>query len=241
MKIKSESINQHHILQPFDGELNLLNNLLMAMGRLVLDQVRTIMQAVADGDLQSAEYVRTKDQEVDRLEIRIDAGVLDLLVRHNPVAGDLRTVVSTAKLAVELEKMGNEIADFAKLTGAIFAPNSRNPNVVILRDIVKIGTDVQLMLEQLCLILETRAVESAYSLLQAERDCQRQFQQGVKHQLRFAVEDARLIGRALDLLEMIKTLEQCAEHCRNCAEYLIFMIEGVDVRHLRDYPSREYA
>lgn len=231
MNIQADNFTTPHTLQIFDGELNHLHCLILEMTDLVMYQLEQTMQALDDGDMQLAEKVMSRDKEVNQYEIKIDAEVLTLLARHCPLANDLRTVISTSKIAVELEKIGDEVADFAGLVRVLFDPRTSDPNPKLLADIVKIGNLVKIMLGKLMIIFENRESHQAYTLLQYDRDCENELQEGIKHQLSFVVQDARLIGRALDIMHIMKSLERCGEHCRNIAEYMIFMIEGIDVRH----------
>jgi phosphate transport system protein len=231
MTIEADTLTTRHTIQLFESELNHLHCLMLEMTALVINQLEQSMRALDDGDMQLAANVMSKDKEVKQYEIKIDAEVLMMLARHCPVANDLRTVISSSKIAVELEKIGAEIADFARLVRKLFDPKTSDPNPKLLSDIVKIGNLVKIMLDKLMSIVENKEAIEAYTLLQYDRDCENELQEGIKHQLSFVVQDARLIGRALDIMHIMKSLESCGEHCRNIAEYLIFMIEGIDVRH----------
>jgi len=232
MTIQSENLEtQQHTLHIYDGELKLLQQLLLEMGWLVVYQLEQAMQALHDRDLDRAENVVIRDQEINQYEIKIDAEVLKVLARLSPVANDLRSVISTSKIVDELEKIGDEIVEFAKLVQVLFDPKTSDPNPKLLIDIVKISGLVKTMLHELMSLLESKQVAQAYALLQYDRDCETELRQGIEHQLGFVLKDARLIGRALDILQIMKCLERCDEYCRNIAEYMIFMIEGVDVRH----------
>ncbi len=238
MTISNHHLIPPHTLQGFDSELNLLHSLTRDMAGLVMCQFDQAMQALDEGDTTLAEQVIARDQHVDQYEIKIDIEVLEVLARHAPVANDLRTVITTSKLAVELAKVGDEIAGFAKLIAVLFNPYTSDPNPRLLADIVKIGNLVRLMLKKIMLAFDKSDASQAYVLLQYDRDCEQELQEGIRHQLTFVVQDARLMGRALDIMQIMKALESCGEHCRNMAEYLIFMLEGIDVRHRR-YPVED--
>lgn len=227
MSIQADS----HTLQVFDGELNHLHHLKLEMAKLLLNQLQQAMLALDKGDMELAEQVILQDREVNRYEIDVDAEVLRVLACHCPLANDLRTVISTSKIAVELERIGNEITDFAKLITVLFDPKSSDPNPKLLTDIVKIGSLVRFMLEKLIILFESEDSNLAYAMLAYDSDCESELQKGIKHQLSFVVQDARLTGRALDIMQIMKSLERCGEFCRNIAEYMIFLIDGIDVRH----------
>ena len=231
MSNQVEDFNNQHTLQQFDGELNQLHALKLTMAQLVLNQLELAMLALDEGDIDIAKKVIDQDQKVDDLELQIDAEVLEILARQAPVAGDLRTVISTSKIASELEQMAGEIVDFAKLIIVLYDPKSSDPNPRLLIDIVKIGNLVTLMLNNLLYLLEHKDAHIAYSLIKYDRDCEKELQEGIKHQLTIVVQDARLISRAIDIMHILKALERCGEFCRNIAEHMIFMIEGKYVRH----------
>ncbi|MGR8930615.1 MAG: phosphate signaling complex protein PhoU [Gammaproteobacteria bacterium] len=233
MAVQSENIYRQHTLQAFDGELNRLRSLVIEMAELVMYQLDQAMQALDNGDMSLALMVVERDKKVNQYEVRIDNEVVEVLARHCPVANDLRMLISISKVSYELEKIGDEVSLFAKLVSVLFDPHSSDPNPQLLEDIVKIGELVKVMLSKVLLALEKSDTTQAYLLLQYDRECESELQEGIKHQLAAVLRDIRLIGRAMDIMQIMKTLERCGEHSRNIAEYIIFMLEGVDIRHHR--------
>lgn len=240
MSIQVDNYTANHTLHYLDGELSHLRYLKLEMAKLLQCQLQQAMSALDIGDMGLAELVILQDREVDRYAAKIDTEVLQVLARHFPLANDLRNVLSTSKIAVELERIGDEIADFSQLIIVLFDPKSSDPNPKLLTDIVKIGGLVDFMLDKLIALIETQDASLAYALLSYDLDCETELQEGIKHQLSFVVKDARLISRALDIMEIMKSLERCGEFCRNIAEYMIFLIEGVDVRHSRQLTNIDF-
>lgn len=229
--IMSPTPNNLHTLHSFDVDLGRLNGELLEMAELLIHQLDHAIRALIRGDGEVAHKVGARHKKIEHLQSRIDNDVLSLIARHCPVANDLRNVISTAKIAVELSRIGDEIAEFAKLIGVLFDPNTSDPNQKLLSDIVKIGDLVKTILGKLVVVFETRDSKAAYALLECDRDCELELQEGIKHQLSLVLNDARVIRRSLDVMEMMKALERCGEHCRSIAELAIFMLDGVDVRH----------
>lgn len=227
----SDSLSNLHTLHAFDNDLNNLHCQVVEMAGLLMFQLEQSMRALDEGSGENALLVVTRDKEVNRYESKIDNEIVELLARHCPVANDLRLIISMSKITAELAKIGDEIALFAKQISVLFDPETSDPNPKLLTDIVKIAELVKVMLTKLMLAFEKRQVESAYLLLQYDRECELELEEGIRHQLTSVLQDARLIGRVLDIMQIMKALERCGEHCRNIAEYMIFMIEGVDVRH----------
>lgn len=220
-----------HLVRGFDNEINHVHKLIIDMTQLVTRQMAQALQALDEGNEELAKQVISLDENVDQYEVNIDSEVLNILARRNPVASDLRTLLSISKIAVELEKIGNDIIDFAGLVAYLFGPDTSNPNHALLLEISKFGNLVKSMLDRLILVLEKNDIQPAYSLLENERDCQNEFRDGIRQQLDFAIQDARRISRALTLMHMMKVLEGCGEHCCHIAEYMIFMKDSVDIRH----------
>lgn len=227
----AENNPKQHALKSFDIELNRLQNQVTEMVGMVMYQLDQTMQALNDADMALALKVVERDIKLDHYETLVDQEVIQLLARYCPVANDLRIVISVSKIAYELEKMGNEIVCFAKLVSKLFDPASSNPNPKLLEDIVKIGELVKTMLTKLMLALEKHELAQAYLLLQYDRECEIELEEGIRHQLSFILNDARFIHRAMDVMQIMKTLERCSEHSKNSAEYIVFMLEGVDIRH----------
>lgn len=225
------SNNTEHVVRGFDHEINHVHTLIVEMTRLVSRQMQQALRALDEGNEELAGQVISGDENVNRYEVSVDSEVLNILARRNPVASDLRNVLSISKIAVELEKIGNDITDFAGLVAYLFGPDTSNPNHALLLEISKFGNLIKSMLDRLILVLEKNDIRPAYSLLENERDCQNEFRDGIRQQLDFAIQDARRISRALTLMHMMKVLEGCGEHCCHIAEYMIFMKDCIDIRH----------
>lgn len=220
-----------HTVHLFDGELSHLHYLVLEMAGLVIDQLDTTMTSLDEGEASIAEKVVARDREVNEYELKIDAEVLAILAKRTPVANDLRKVISISKIVVDLERIGDETVRIAKLIIDMFDPQTSDPNPQLLRDIVRMGTMARGMLRKATDAFDTGNLDDAYELIRGDGDCGQEFQDGIRRQLTFVLQDARLIGRALDILQIMKALERCGNHCINIAEFMIFMVEGEDIRH----------
>jgi phosphate transport system protein len=215
-----------HTLQLFEVDLHRLQSLLSELAKLVVLQLNQAMQSLDEGDMELAHMVMSRQNSVQDLAAVIDAEVISVLARQCPVANDLRTVISTSKIAVELEKIGAELVEFAKRVMVLFDPKTSDPNPKILTDIMKIGRLVILMLNDLVVLIDTYDLQIASRLIEYDRVCESELQEGITHQLGLVVQDGRMIGRALDIMQIMKSLEYCGEHCRNIAKYMMFMRDG---------------
>ena len=221
-----------HILQTFDAELETLHDLVLSMTNSTLYQLESAIKALQNEDCELALGIIAESTRVKKLAIAIDAEVLSVLARHNPVANDLRTVISISKISCELEKVNNEISEVAHLILAIFEPRQGGVSLELADKIIDVGCSLESMLKKLVLAFWNRQTKPAFALLETSRQCEENVQCCIRDQLAFAVNNTRLVGRTLDIIEILKAFENCTEYCCHIAENIIFMVDGQDVRHL---------
>lgn len=231
MTNKTGGFSKPHTLHLFDSELSHLYCLVMEMSDLVMDQLDQSMQALNDGETKLVQRIILSCQEVNQYQIKIDNEVLEVLARRYPVANDQRTVISISKITVELQNISEEIYRFTRLVKAFFYPKTSYLNSKLLLDIGKIGNMVKMNLDGLMIALENSDSSLAYKLLMNDCKCENELQQGIRHQLNLVMQDPRLIGEAIDIMQMMKAFERCSEHCRKIAEYMVFMSDGIRCGH----------
>lgn len=218
-----------HSLHAVDTDLSHLHSLLMDMLGRVKYRLLTAVQALERADMDLAQTVLQVGGDISPHEI--DREAMTVLARYSPVADDLRTVVASLKIAVELQNLENEISNFARLSVKVFDPNTSDPNNKILTELIKMGHLVRFMLCQMVTSLQNHDTRPLYALLRLEPECEAALQTGIKHQLTVVVRDTRIMKSTLALLIMMKGLEQCSERCKNLAEYMVYMLDGIDIRH----------
>jgi phosphate transport system protein len=221
-----------HTLHAVDSGLERLHQLLLGMMQAINNQFLTAMSAVEATDPAQAVLAIQFDAQILQLDLEIDSEALTALARYSPVADDLRRVLASLKIAKELQGMDYELLGFARLAAKVFDNGSSSPNELILADMIKSGSLVKRMLSQSLLALQTQDSAAVYPLLDIQTECDENLREGIKHQLVAALRETRKIKCTLDLLQMTKALQHCSGHCKNLAEYLIYMLDGVDVRHL---------
>jgi len=101
--------------EQFHGELAGLSEQMVEMTRLAGSAISRATRALLDADLALAESVITADEEMDRLQAAIEEKSLELLARQQPVATDLRTIVTGLRMSADLERMGDLARHVAKL------------------------------------------------------------------------------------------------------------------------------
>lgn len=220
-----------HTVHRYDDELSHLHMLLVEMGALVLDQSRIALHALEEEDLEAARQVRKREIEVNDLEIKIDEELLDVIARRSPVARDLRAVVSFSKLVTDLERAGDNALRVAQASLNIYEMGRSVPSAKLLRDVGSMGRLALGMLQEGIEVFDTLDLQRAEALLGRHRALDDELQSGLRRLSTFVLEDARLIGDVITITLVLRALERIGDHGRNIAEYVVYMLEGADVRH----------
>lgn len=220
-----------HIVQRFDGEMGNLHNLTIEMGGLVLSQVQTILKSLKEEYPDLAREAIVRDHEVDEMELHADEQVISLIARRAPVARDLRGIMALSKTISDLEKIGDEVCKIAAAIITIYDNDDQNPSYELMRDVRKMGKLAAKMLRQALEALDSLDEERAEELTDEDYDLAAEFQTGLRRLMTFIMQDSRNVGHAVHAVVIIKALERIGEYSGSLADYVIFIVKGIDVRH----------
>jgi phosphate transport system protein len=220
-----------HTVQRYDGELNNLHLRVLEMGGLVLDQVKHSLRSLKEKDVELANTVLERENEVDNLEVEIDDDVITVTAKRAPVARDLRVIMSISKSVTDLERIGDEAARIAHLAKGIYESELSHPSAHLMRDVTTMGRLALEMLQESLASFDSLNATQARALVCRENELEVEFQSSLRRLATFLLEDARNVGHAIHIVLLIKAIERIGDHARNIAEYVIYMVHGEDVRH----------
>ena len=135
-------MNQHaegHTVRRYDGEQGDLHGRLVAMGRLVLRQVKDAVEAFQGRDAALAQQVISLDHEVDQLEVATDGEIVDIIARRSPLGSDLRWVLAVSKSVSDLERIGDEAVKLAGVVIQLFTSAGSAPGNELMRHVNAMG------------------------------------------------------------------------------------------------------
>jgi phosphate transport system protein len=211
----------------FHDELDILQKRLMEMAGIVEKLVARAIRAVLERDGKAAASIVADDNRVDELEVEIDERVMELLALHQPMASDLRQIISTNKAANDLERVGDHAVNIAKAARRLM-DTSPLPE---LRELPEMAQITQEMLSDTLAAFVSRNAGTArmVCLTDDKVDALRRslFRILVTHML----EDPKRIGGALELLLISQNLERIADLSTNIAEDVVFLVEGRTIKH----------
>jgi len=206
----------------YHEELDSIGTTLIEMTGLVATALSQATEALLGADLQLAEKVISADEQVDAMQKALDARSLDLLARQQPVAGDLRTIVTSLRMSADLERMGDLARHIAKVARLRY-PESAVPAELhgTITEMGRLGVELATKTGQ---IIDGLDVEAARSL-DEEDDAvdvlhRELFSALLRENTGYPVEtaiDVTLIGRYY---------ERYADHAVSVARRLVFLVTG---------------
>jgi phosphate transport system protein len=218
---------REHTSKHYESQLRWLKDKLLTMGCLAEDMIVTSIQALRNSSPSLAEEVIQRDDELDRLELEIDARCLEILAREQPVAGDLRFITTALKIVKDLEQIGNLGVYIAERTAELL----REPELKSVIDMEPLANATQRNLRDSLDSFVHSDVTLAEKVIQNDRVVDDLHAQILQELLSHMTKDPTIVFRALKLVLISKSLERIGDHSTNIAEMVIFWVKGCDVRH----------
>ncbi len=219
-----------HTSKQFDAELEAVRTRVLQMGGLVEEQIRRAIDTLSTGDMEEIERIRQNDDRVNGMEVELDEACSHIIARRQPAASDLRLLIAVIKTITDLERIGDEAEKIARMAKLIHdAERMHMPRIE-----VKHVADLALAMLRKALDAFARLdVEGAQEVVRQDAAVDTEFRSILRQLITFMMEDPRTISRCLEVLFVAKALERIGDHSKNMAEYVVYMVEGRDVRHLR--------
>jgi phosphate transport system protein len=221
--------NSGHTVKRFDVEIQQLVNLVLEMGREVEQQVKRAVAVFREGDPVAAQAVIAGDEAVNRWDMEIDRSCVRLLSRRQPMSTDLRLVMALNKAVNDLERIGDEAKTIAEKTLAIHARCGHPPGSIPLA-VDRLAAIASQRVESALDSLARLDVNQAWALVRAD-EAEEVFQDILRELGTYAIDGELTVATMIDVSLAFKALKRVADRAQNLAEYVIFVVEGQDVRH----------
>ncbi len=213
----------HHFVE----ELEELQKALLEMAGLVELAIHESVLSVTRRDPERAQRVLMNEARINQMEIRIDEMATRLLALHQPMARDLRFLTAAIKINNDLERMGDLAVNIVERALSLAERAPVNPDI----DMPRMGRLVESMVRNCLDAFVKRDADLARSVLVADDAVDDQRDVICKELVAFMEGDPTTISRALDLFLVARNLERVADHATNIAEDVLFLAQGIDVRH----------
>ena len=208
----------------YEADLAALKGSLARMSRLSADAVEDALEALCTADAEEAKGIIKGDTEVNRMERDIEHRCMTLLLRQQPVAGDLRRISTAMKVVTDIERIGDHAADIAEIIPHLVTVRKEGDPAV--SQAIAMGKKAHQMILDALDALTAEDENAARRVIAADDAVDYDFN-AIKHQLAQEIaEDPGKVDAALDLLMVIKYLERIGDHAVNVAEWVQFVRTG---------------
>ena len=217
-----------HISRRFNKDIEDLRNTVLSMGGLVETQLSRAIAAIVSGDSELGLQVARDDYQVNNLEVEIDEECSRILATRAPAAGDLRLIVAIIKTITDLERIGDEAEKIGFLASKL-AGMDRPPDSY--RELKNLGSHVSHMLRDAMNAFARLDVSEALEVVREDELVDDEYDAITRQCITFMMEDPRSIKRVMNVTWAARSLERIGDHAKNICEYVIYMVEGRDIRH----------
>ncbi|SHJ59401.1 phosphate signaling complex protein PhoU [Cycloclasticus pugetii] len=218
-----------HISHKFDEDVEEVTTSVLNMGGLVVQQIEKSVKALLAGDKEMAEEVIEDDLKVNTFDVDIDEMCNSIIVMRQPTATDLRLIMAIIKTTSDLERMGDEAKRIARQAIDI---SKRGVFPEQFDSIEQMSTRVIGMLNKALDAFARRDVDESFNVIQVDKKVDKDYENLVRQQITYMMEDPRKIPVAIDLLWSSRALERIGDRACNICEYVIYLVKGKDVRHV---------
>ena len=212
----------------FDEELKDLHKEILKMAIMAQEAIFKSTEALKNRDKLQAKEVIDDDDKIDELELGIDEKCVDLIARHQPMAGDLRFITTGMKINAELERIADLAVDISQRVLELIDKPLLKPLI----DIPKLSVVAQNMVRDAIDAFVKRDIELAKKVVLSDSEADR-LRNLVQEELinDYIAKDPSAAPRAVPLLLIARHLERICDHTTNIAEDVIYMVEGKVVKH----------
>ena len=208
-------------------EIERLDNQLVKLSDVVEQQVKRSIHALSDYDTSVAQNVIKDELKIDSSEIKVEEDCLKLLVLHQPVANDLRMIISVMKININLERIGDHAVMIAEKVVYL----ADMPKVDVSDELFDLSEKARMMLKKSMLaFVETDMVvaQNVLELGQKIKELAEKIESGQVESIKASPKETE---QHLSILKVCRHLQRIADHATNIAEDIIFLMSGDIIRH----------
>jgi phosphate transport system protein len=211
----------------FQRELGKIKKSILSLGAIVEDRVRLAIKSIDGRDAAIAEQIVNMDYEIDEMEVEIEEECLKVLALHQPVAVDLRFLVSVIKINNDLERIADETVNIAYRIKTI----SKNIECRFIFDYALMAEKASTMLRMSLDAMVRLDTDMAFKVCLLDDDVD-VFVQNAYEQLKLSIiQTPENAGTLINMFLISRHIERIADHATNIAEEVIYVTDGEIVRH----------
>ena len=212
------------IRKQYDSDLESLKTALVEMGQNAAEAVENALEALCTADTAAAQKIVQGDDRINNMERDIEHRCMTLLLRQQPVAGDLRFISAAMKVVTDVERIGDHAADIAEIVPHLAGVRKAGDPAVSRS--IEMGRKAHKMLQDAMSAFAAEDEAAAKAVIDADDAVDYDFNT-IKRMLAAEIAaDSGKVDAALDVLMVIKYLERIGDHAVNIAEWVEYSITG---------------
>ncbi len=216
-------MEEQHIASAFDRDLQKVQDQVLKMGGMVEAAIRDSSNALKRRDSALAEEVRQRDAEIDRLDDEINAACAQIIALRQPIASDLRLVLSVMKIAGNLERIGDYAKNLAKRTPLLIEMATiEGTGVLIERMLAEVGSMLSDALDSYI----RHDKDLANQVYHRDFEVDQMYNALFRELLTFMMEDPRSITASMHLHFIAKNTERMGDHVTSIANQVVYFVTG---------------
>ncbi len=221
-----------HLSSQFDEELGRLRTHVLQMGGMVETQVSSAIEAYSSGEVASVKSIVEADRKINDLEKAIDDDCAHVIAKRQPTASDLRLVLGISKIVTDLERAGDEAKKIAKGVRRIYEAGHLPAQYGIgIRHLAEAALN---LVRQSLDAFARLDVPLAQEVIKADSDVDTEFKSIIRQLITHMMEDPRTITTSIEIISIARAIERIGDHAKNVAEQVVFIVEGRDIRHIKE-------
>lgn len=224
-----EKFFDQHISRQFNQELENLRRDVMKMGGMAEEMITDAITALLEGDTAKAQAVIDADDQVNIMEKEIDELAMEILARRQPTASDLRLVMAIIKTVNDLERVGDEAEKIARIAIELADLDRPRNNYY---ELETMAGHVRSMLRDALDGFARMVPEIVVTLYRADEKVDDEYEGILRQYYTYLAEEPRGTTRVINAIWIARSLERIGDHAKNIGEYVFYLVQGKDVRHI---------
>jgi phosphate transport system protein len=216
-----------HILGTFDEALSSLRNNVLMMAGLAERTLDRAVKGLLHRDDNLCTTAIADDEEIDQLEKQIDKEGIDVLLRFQPVASDLRRVVAAMKLSPNIERIADQATNIARRARKL----NRHPPLPEVEIIVPIQAHAMAMFKDSIDAFSREDVDLGRAVVARDKDLDHMNKMANRRLTDRMAQDPKQLRGYLNLIFISRCLERVGDHATNIAEDAVYAAAAEDIRH----------
>ncbi|MFZ0615983.1 MAG: phosphate signaling complex protein PhoU [Chthoniobacterales bacterium] len=216
-----------HTLTNFTVSLDHLRGSVLMMSSLTQRNLKNSIKGLMERDDDWCNNSIADDEEIDMLEMQIDKEGIDVMSRFQPVASDLREVISSIKIGANIERVADQAVNIARRARKI-NEHPEVPELHLLDELVKMAVS---MFDDAVRAFAERNAHLAVELKARDKELDRLNRELTDKMVQRMQDDSVNLPTYLNLIFVSRCLERIGDHAANMAEDVVFAVRAEDIRH----------